>query len=197
MSDGRARPWRTVRDWVVTVAIAAGVVLGCEAEVATPYRVPSSSMEPTIHCAKPEVGCEARLADRVIACRICYRIGDPSRGQIVAFHAPARAARACGEGGVYLKRLIGLPGDTIREDGRARIWVDGRRLDEPYVSAAARAADTRDRGATWHVAPGRYFFLGDNRGASCDSRIWGTVARGDIVGPVIATYWPPGRVGVG
>jgi signal peptidase I len=151
-------------------------------------------MEPTVHCARPGAECEARFADRIVACRICYRFDDPARGQVVVFHSPRSAATACGDGGIYVKRLIGLPGDTIHEDGHGRIWVDGRRLDESYVTAAARAADTRYRGASWHVPAGRYFLLGDNRGFSCDSRTWGTVPRSALVGPVVATYWPPNRI---
>jgi signal peptidase I len=189
------RPLRRLLEWLLTLGVAAGVVLACEAEVATPFRVPSASMEPTIHCARPDAGCEARLADRIIACRICYRVADPSRGQIVVFHAPRRAATDCGEGGIYVKRLIGLPDDRVHEDAHSRIWINGRRLAEPYVTASARAADARYRDATWRVPSGRYFLLGDNRGDSCDSRTWGTVPRRSLVGPVVATYWPPTRIG--
>jgi signal peptidase I len=195
-SDRLPGPARSLLRWAAAIAVAAAVVLACEAEVATPYRVPSASMEPTVHCARPAAGCTAHTAERIIACRICYRVGAPSRGQIVAFHAPAAARAACGEGGVYVKRLIGLPGETVREDARARIWIDGRLLSEPYVSATARTDDTRFRGATWRVPDGRYLMLGDNRGDSCDSRTWGSVARGDLVGPVLATYWPPRRLHV-
>src|SRR5262249_50829078 len=94
-------PWRTVVDWAVTILVAVVVVLAFEAEVAKPYRIPSSSMEPTLHCAKPAAGCESRFSDRVIACEVCYRVGSPSRGQIVVFHSPPAAKRACTEGGVY------------------------------------------------------------------------------------------------
>jgi signal peptidase I len=191
------RPWRTLLDWTITIGAAIAVVLACEAEIAKPFRVPSSSMEPTLHCARPAEGCEASHSDRVIACVICYRFESPSRGQIVVFHTPPAAARACDTGGIYVKRLIGLPGETIREDGSSRLWVDGRPLAEPYVTRAARAADTRFRGETWKVPRGAYFFMGDNRGDSCDSRSWGPVPRANLVGPVIGTYWPPNRVDVG
>ena len=66
----------------------------------------------------------------------------------------------------------------------------------PYVSPAARAATTSFRGSTWHVPSGSYFMLGDNRGASCDSRSWGPVPRSSLIGPAVLTYWPPNRVSI-
>ena len=132
------RPWRTVIDWLITILVAVAFVLAFEAEIAKPYRIPSSSMEPTLHCAHPAAGCEARFSDRVIACEICYRLSGPKREQIVVLHAPAQAATACGEAGVYVKRLIGLPGETIREDEQWHLWVDGRRLEAVRPHHCAR-----------------------------------------------------------
>jgi signal peptidase I len=188
------RPWRTAVDWLLTITVAIGIVLVFEAEVAKPFRIPSASMEPTLHCARPADGCEAAASDRVIACRICYVVGSPRRGQIVVFQAPPAAATACSAGGTYVKRLIGLPHDTLHENAAGFISVDGRLLSEPYVTASARAADTDNRNKTWRVPSGEYFMLGDNRGGSCDSRNWGPVARRALIGPVITTYWPPGRI---
>ena len=89
------QPWRTVLDWSVTLAVAVAFVLAFQAEVAKLYRIPTSSMEPTLHCAKPGAWCEGRFDDRVVANRVAYRFGDPKRGQIVVFTAP-RAADRCG-----------------------------------------------------------------------------------------------------
>jgi signal peptidase I len=193
---GLPRPLRIALDWGLTIAVAAAVVLVIETEVAKPFRIPSSSMEPTLHCAKPALGCEASFSDRVIACRLCYRLGSPSRGQIVVFRTPRAAADHCGAGGVYVKRLVGMPGETIREDRHGFIWVNGKRLSEPYVTPHNRAEDTY-RGRTWHVPAGSYFMLGDNRGGSCDSRVWGAVPRDDLLGPVVVRYWPLDRLGLG
>jgi signal peptidase I len=187
-------PWRKVLDWVLTIGIAVTVVLVFEAEVAKPYRIPSESMEPTLHCARPAAGCEARFSDRVIACELCFRLSDPERGQIVVFDAPAAAAEKCGSAGTYVKRLIGLPGDTIHEDDTSHIWVDGKKLNEPYVTAEARVQDVTYRNQTWHVPRGDYFMMGDNRGESCDSRAWGPVPRSSLIGPVVMDYWPPTRL---
>ena len=97
------QPWRTILDWVVTIAVAIAFVLAFQAAVAKPYRIPSSSMERTLHCAKPGDFCEGRFDDRVIANRLAYRFGDPERGQIVVFKAPAKAERCeSGAGGSAL-----------------------------------------------------------------------------------------------
>jgi signal peptidase I len=187
-------PLRVLIDWTVTIAVAAAIVLLVETEVAKPFRIPSASMERTLHCARPADGCRASLSDRVVACRLCYLLGSPSRGQIVVFRTPPAAAQRCGLGGTYVKRLVGMPGETVHEDAGGFIWIDGKRLSEPYITADARAGDT-DRDRTWQVPDGSYFMLGDNRGGSCDSRMWGAVPREDLIGPVVLRYWPPDRVG--
>jgi signal peptidase I len=184
------QPWRTIVDWVVTIAVAVAFVLIFEAEIAKPYRIPSSSMEPTLHCAKPGDWCLGSFSDRVIANRLAYAFGSPKRGQIVVFKAPpATAVCGSGEGGAFVKRLIGLPGERVSErDGS--IYVDGKRLTEPYVDPALRD----HRSGSWRVEPGHYFFLGDDRAHSCDSRTWGTVPRTSLIGPVVVTYWPLNRI---
>ncbi len=87
------QPWRKIVDWLVTIAVAVVIVLAFQAEVAKPYRIPTSSMERTLHCAKPGDSCEGRFSDRVIANRFAYRFRDPERGQIVVFTAPERVQR--------------------------------------------------------------------------------------------------------
>ena len=184
---------RRVLEWVGTLAAAAVVVLVFEAEVAKPYRIPSASMEPTLHCAKPGDECEGSYNDRVIANRLSYVFGSPQRGQIVVFTAPQSASQ-CGRddgGKTFVKRLIGLPGDIVSERG-GYVYIDGRKLNEPYVDPRLRDTYTRSYG---RVPAGQYFFMGDNRAFSCDSRTWGTVPRSSIIGRVILTYFPPNRIG--
>jgi signal peptidase I len=188
----RPQPWRTIVDWLVTIAVAIAFVLTFQAQVAKPYRIPSASMEPTLHCARPTDGCQGRFDDRVLANRLAYRFDDPKRGQIVVFTAP-RAAEQCGlgdGGSTFVKRIVGRPGEVISERS-GTIFVDGERLYEPYVDPSLRGR----RDGSWpRVAPGRYFLLGDNRTLSCDSRTWGTVSRNSLIGPVVLTYWPPKRL---
>jgi signal peptidase I len=195
-------PWRKILDWAVTVAVAIGCVLAFEAEVAKPYRIPSDSMEHTLHCARPGPGCDASMSDRVLVNRLAYDFGSPQRGQIVVFKAPPKAnlCRPGDSGTTFVKRLIGLPGETVREDREGFLSIrrpgatSWTKLAEPYVSPAARRADTTYFGQSWRVPQGEYFMVGDNRADSCDSRRWGAVPRSNLIGPVILTYWPPGRV---
>ena len=186
------QPWRTIVDWFVTIALAVVVVLAFQAEVAKPYRIPSSSMEPTLHCAKPGALCEGEYDDRVIANRLAYRFGSPERGQIVVFTTP-RAAENCGlgdGGSTFVKRIVGLPGEKVSErDGF--VYIDGARLVEPYLDPSRRGSNT---GRWPRIASGHYFLLGDNRAHSCDSRMWGTVPRSSLIGPAMLTYWPPSRL---
>ena len=128
----------------------------------------------------------------MIVDRLAYRVGEPKRGQIVVFDAPRAALVACGtgEGTTFVKRLVGLPGDRISLRNGV-VYVDGKRLAEPYVAPKRRGDETRTFA---RVPAGRYFFLGDNRTGSCDSRVWGTVPRSSLIGPVLVTYWPPTRL---
>ena len=111
LTQGLPHGMRITVDWIVTIAGAIAIVLAIKAWVVNPYRIPSSSMEPTLHCARPEHGCEARFSDRVLANRFIYRFRDAKRGDIVVFETPPAARGRCGAGGTFVKRLIGLPGE--------------------------------------------------------------------------------------
>ncbi|HEU5216456.1 MAG TPA: signal peptidase I [Gaiellaceae bacterium] len=200
---GLPRTVRVTLDWILTIAGAILIVLALKQWVVNPYRIPSSSMEPTLNCAQgpTEPGCLGHSSDRVLACRICLRFGPPSRGDIVVFNTPRAAALKCGEGGTFVKRVIGLPGDTVREDDNGFIDIKSQgsqafvRLKEPYLTADKRLADSTHFGQIWHVPEGDYFMMGDNRSESCDSRTWGSVPRNKLIGTVFFVYWPPDRIG--
>jgi signal peptidase I len=181
-------------DWAVTIIGAVAIVLLVKAFVVNPYRIPSSSMEPTLHCAQPASGCEARFSDRVLANRFIYHLRDPRRGEIVVFETPDAARVKCGAGGTFVKRIIGLPGETVEvrlQRGVGYVYINGRKLDEPYLEQARRSGETY--GPT-KIPNNGYFMMGDNRSQSCDSREWGSVPRGNLIGKVFATYWPPTRI---
>jgi signal peptidase I len=185
------RPWRIAIDWIVTIAGAIAIVLAIKAWVINPYRIPSSSMEPTLHCAGGP-GCEARLSDRVLANRFIYHFRSPRRGEIVVFKTPPAAQQRCGAGGTFVKRLIGLPGDRWAERN-GYVYINGKRLNEPYIKPERRDSETHEQQT---IPKGMFFMMGDNRSSSCDSRVWGTVPRKNLIGEVFATYWPPNRISI-
>jgi signal peptidase I len=154
------------------------------------YRTPSASMEPTLRCAKPGPGCTAGESDRVAVLK--YLGFAPGRGDLVAFHTPRSAVTRCGAGGVFIKRIVAVPGDRVGEAAGA-VFVNGARIIEPYVPSSERDSQSFSALA---VPSGSYFVLGDNRSSSCDSRAWGFVTRGAIVGRVVTTYWPWHRIAV-
>ena len=164
----------------LALAAAAITLVGCSSDQDTRiFRVPSSSMEPTLHCARPGNGCEGKEMDRV-AVRP-YGDDDPERGDIVAFETPPSARQLCGAGGIYIKRVVGLPGERWDEKN-GFILVDGRKLAEPYLEPNRRDDLGRPGGV---VGAGQYLLLGDNRAQSCDSRVWGPAKRSSIIGKVV------------
>jgi signal peptidase I len=198
LTAGLPHPWPTIIDWVVTIVVAVAAVLAIKEWVVNPYRIPSSSMEPTLHCAEPAQGCLARFSDRVLANRFIYRFRDPERGEIVVFKTPPAAA-SCLEGGggqTFVKRIIGLPGDTINLRG-GFVFINGKRIDESYLPQEHRGktSPATNRPGPFRLGTDEYFFMGDNRTSSCDSREWGAVPRENLIGPVFAVYWPPQRIG--
>lgn len=135
-------------------------------------RVYGQSMEPTLH-----------TNDRVIVEKITYRFRSPERGDVVVVRVKDRSQP-------LIKRIVGLPGETIAiHDGR--VYIDGRPLDEPYLSRPTHGFLPPTR-----IPPLHYFVLGDNRDASSDSRSFGPVAKEDIVGRAIFRYWPPTQIGL-
>jgi signal peptidase I len=191
--------WRVAIDWVVTIVGAVAIVLAIKAWVVNPYRIPSSSMEPTLHCAVPAQGCEASTSDRVLACRFCYHLRSPHRGDIVVFKTPPLAEQECGSQGTFVKRLIGLPGD-VWEERSGFVYINGKKLNEPYILPDRRddrtlgLSDLPPRSTYTRIPRDDYLMMGDNRKSSCDSRVWGLVPRKNLIGNVFATYWPPSRI---
>jgi signal peptidase I len=188
----------------VIVAMAIGLALGIQAFLVKPYQIPSESMEPTLV-----------PGERVLVNRLSYSIGgDPSIGDVVVFHPPAgadgngrecgveRAAdQACPEGTSdqsdqnFIKRIVAGPGDTLYiEDGHP--VVNGvKKEDEPYTRPCRGNPDCNLQEPI-EIPPDHYFMMGDNRGASDDSRYWGPVPKDWIIGKAFFTYWPPKEIGL-
>jgi signal peptidase I len=162
--------------WIAVLLVGTAQA-GCQSGL----RIVSSSMEPTLHCAKPAPGCESTTADEL------DQVPDDTleRGDIIAFRVPARAEAACGGFGetrLWVKRLIGLPGEHW-SISKGVVYIDGRRLREPYISAKRRDLLSFAGG---RIPKAKYFVLGDNRRVSCDSRLWGYMPAKDVVAHVVA-----------
>jgi signal peptidase I len=192
---------KSVIELIVTVAIAVGLALLIQAFIVKPYRIPSPSMEPTL-----------AIGQRVLTNRL---INHPSVGDIVVFHPPhgadppipacgnpkqgAGQSQACDQptqqesSQTFIKRVVAGPGDTIYiENGH--VFRNGVREKDSYIYPCGPDPSCNFRTAI-KIPPGDYFMMGDNRGASDDSRFWGPVPDKWIIGVAFFTYWPPDRIG--
>jgi signal peptidase I len=127
--------------------------------------------------------------DRVLVNKLAYRLHDVHRGDIIVFHAPPGAATT----GVkdLIKRVIGLPGETI--EGRdGVIYIDGKPLDEPYLPPDVRSREFDPE----KVPEKRYWVLGDNRQDSRDSTYFKSIPESSIIGRAFVRIWPPGDIGL-
>jgi len=184
----------------VLVATALVIAFLVKTFAAQAFYIPSVSMLPTL-----EEG------DRVVVSRVAYRVHEPRRGDVVVFEATSREA-ASGDDDAwpvrvvrgffetvglvhpstedFIKRVVGLPGETV--EGRdGRIWIDGRALDEPYLTEGTEPGTF----APVKVPEGHLFVMGDNRENSRDSRYFGPVPIEKVVGRAALRIWPPDRVG--
>jgi signal peptidase I len=129
-------------------------------------RVENVSMRPTL-----------QPGEFLLVNRVAYKLGEPSIGDIIVFHAPGESDLD------YIKRVIGLPGDQVRIQG-GTVYVNDQPLYETYI------AEKPSYNGTWDVPADQYFVLGDNRNNSSDSHMWGFVPDEDIVGRALLIYWP-------
>ena len=137
---GLPHAWRVAIDWIVTIVGAVAIVLAIKAWVVNPYRIPSSSMEPTLHCARPAPGCEARFSDRVLANRFIYHFSDPQRGDIVVFNTPPRARAAVRRGRHVRQADHRPPGRDVGGAERLRLH-QREEADEPYIQPGPQRLD--------------------------------------------------------
>ncbi|HPR34847.1 MAG TPA: signal peptidase I [Anaerolineaceae bacterium] len=159
------------RDLIETILMAVVLFLVLNA-VTSRVRVYNISMQPTLY--------EGNL---LVVNKIAYKLGEPKRGDIIVFHYQGAVTED------YIKRVIGLPGDTINVASGV-VKVNGQAITEPYI------AELPGYTGTWTVPDGELFVLGDNRNHSSDSHDWGFVQKEWVVGKAIVVYWPLDRIRV-
>ena len=160
-----------LRDLVVSVVVSAFIIIF----LYQPVRVEGTSMLPVLEDQ-----------DRLFINKLAYRVGDIQRGDVVVFLYPHDHEKS------YIKRVIALPGDTLRID-HGLVYVNGSRVKEPYVPS--RFEDDRSQ-PEMTVPQHEYFVMGDHRSISSDSRDFGPVDRELIYGKAAFVYWPMDKAGV-
>ncbi len=182
---------RSLIEWTAVAVGALAVALLIKAFLMQAFFIPSGSMQDTLD-----------INDRVLVYKLSYATGEVDRGDIVVFDRPARARGPIDE---FIKRVIATPGETITfADGA--VYIDGRRLEEPYVGGADTASGAIPIEAegcinppaadTCTLAEGFYFMMGDNRRNSTDSRHFGPVHEDSIVGRAFLKVWPLDDLGL-
>ena len=166
----------TTLSWIRDLAFSVLLAVILIVFIYQPVKVEGTSMMPAL-----------TDQERIFINKFTYRFGSGNieRGDLVVFFFPLDRTKS------YIKRVIGLPGDTVRIDG-GTVYVNGARLDEPYVPGAYRDHQSM---LPKTVEPDNYFVLGDHRSSSNDSRAWGTVERKYIYGKAVFVYWPLDKMG--
>ena len=187
---------------IKTLALSLVLALGTRQFVADARFIPSGSMEPTL-----------QVDDRVMVDKVSYRFSPPQRGDIVVFE-PTDALKAQGHKESFIKRIIGLPGDKVMVIND-QVTINGQPLLENYPSTVhvtemtqlyakkhlkdpdARLWSADDKGPEFNqvVPSNHYVVLGDHRGDSSDSRVWGFLPKKNLIGKAMVRYWPLDRMG--
>ena len=165
-----------VLEWVVILAVGLCVAVVVRTSVLQAFYIPSESMVPTFE-----------INDRVVVDKISYRVGDVHRGSIVVFERPTRTAGAIKD---LVKRVIAVGGDTV-EARNGVVYVNDSAVSEPYL----RAPESTQNLAKTTIPNHFLWVMGDNRMNSADSRVFGPIPVGSVVGRVVLRAWPPTRVG--
>ena len=160
-------------DLIKDIIIALVVVLIVTACV-KPTIVSGQSMDDTLH-----------NGNYLIVNKLAYKFGEPARGDIIVFNSGDE------EHELWVKRVIGLPGDVIKTDGKT-LYINDAKASEPYIKKGTVAQGEMQ---TWTVPEDAIFVMGDNRNNSTDSRIIGCVEESAVLGKAVVRLWPPGSIG--
>jgi signal peptidase I len=177
--EAAAKKGNSFSELVRFAIIAIAIVVPIRMFVAQPFMVNGASMDPTFFDGH-----------YLIVDEISYRFEEPTRGAVVIFKYPLDPDK------YFIKRLIGLPGETVSiKDGAVSIinkeHPEGFLLDEPYVAPENAKKDTME----FALGEKEYFVMGDNRLHSADSRLWGAVPEANLVGRPVLRLFPPAKIG--
>ena len=179
MKDTTTKPTKAesaksfLKDLIKDIIIAFVIVLIVTACV-KPTIVSGQSMDDTLHDG-----------NYLIVNKLAYKFGEPEHGDIIVFDSGQE------EHELWIKRVIGLPGDVIKTDGRT-LYINNAKASEPYIKKGTVAQGEMK---TWIVPEGAVFVMGDNRNNSTDSRIIGYVEDDTVVGKAVLRLWPVGSIG--
>jgi signal peptidase I len=208
----RGRPFTIIVAVVIcSHLLSLAETKGIKAFVSQPFKVPTSTMLPTLHGIEQKPDGSQSIGDHVLADKISYRFREPRRGEIVVFRTTFLKDRGFDpRGEYYVKRIVALPGETV-SICPPFVCIDGKPLSNPpifkdigeskdgYSGYANPSGFTRSflesHGNSYQLGIDEYFVLGDNSRSSLDGRYWGALPRKDIVGRVTKIYWPLSRAG--
>jgi len=173
------------REWVILIVVTIVGTFLVRTYVVQTYRIPSGSMEKTLHGCTPHCN-----NDRVLVDKLSYKLHAVHRHDIVVFHATGDWLAVVGGPEDIIKRVIGLPGDTVQCcDAQGRVTVNGVSQIEPYVFD-----DNHYVFGPIVVPKGQLFVMGDHRGDSSDSRYNGTIPESSVIGHAFLRVWPVTRL---
>lgn len=182
-------PPEEVHKWLKEMVDSGLLALGLVLFIIRPFilqafYIPSGSMEPTLHGQTPPI--PGRPNDRILVNKFIYWFRPPQRQDIIVFKAPPGASVDGDDNKDFIKRLIGLPGDTV-EIRNGFVYINGQPLDEPYLPEENRPYYNYGPVV---VPPNHYFVLGDNRNESNDSHEWGFLHKKYLIGKALFIFWP-------
>lgn len=163
-----------VFDFLQGIVVVLAIMVMIYLFITSPQEINGASMEPNFH-----------NGEYILTNKIEYKLKDPSRGDVVVFKSPRNKEID------YIKRVIGLPGDTVSLQNNA-LYVNNEKVEEPYLAAdvVIFGGSYLREGEEIVVPEGMYFVVGDNRPHSSDSREFGPVPKEDFIGKAFLRYWP-------
>lgn len=166
--------WLFFLDFLETIVVSLAIFALVYLFLFQPHQVDGRSMEPNFH-----------NGEYILTDKVSYRLGEPKRGDVVVFHSPQD------ERVDFIKRIVGVPDDKIMLKG-GFLYLNDQKLDETYTNDPGQIATGKflRENAPVTVPNGQYLVFGDNRLHSSDSREWGFISRGNIVGRAFFRYWP-------